>query len=1819
MRTIDWRKLQAGLRVGLALAFMLGAFGAAPGNSAQAQGGDVPANFTWVVDDTVVYGSADYEFEGYEITLALDDPATPETPDYQGTSYVADGEVNFNYGFMLLGRSGVTATFTSAPGAGYRSYILPPLSVTSLSYIDDTVSGVAEPFTPVRVGTLDNVAGAAIALRTVTADTDGRWAADFAVPGPNPGEETIADILPFQTVDARVDLPAGDELSSMNNTPDPRIVALPERNMVRSRQYPVGSTVTLTIEDPAFPGVPVYTDTQLVYGDPLDPWSGGINFNLGGFTTLTPGMLLTMTDGVIDKTFELPYLQLALADATADLVYGQAAPGKRVFVRVFDESGEIYKTQLRPYADENGYWEADFSGMYDLLSSDFLQIYIQDGDRDKTQIETNAVNTQPDSPIIVTRYDINAVRAYDFETGSSVNLKVYDPGGGLVFDQTRTAEETDPSLPEIGLADFFLGSAVQLGSGYRLVADNGLTLREHIVRHVVVDGVDAAGDRVWGRADPGIDLAVRLDCGGECPERWITAAPDGAWSADFSTAVGPEIWEAAYDLQPTSIAGAFANDEQGNVTRSWYNLPEQNFRRHQIAANVDRIDAYDWTPGNTLTLTIDDPANGPGADYSDTATVQDRGNRRPRAVFTILDFNITPGMTITVADEFVSESLTAVALEVTAVDAAADTVEGIGPPNSFLTVELPCDVDPCAYRRVPTDGAGFWTVDFSQPGVQYDEQALADLTDESSLSIEAYDSNSDSWGLYVQPFQPKVIADLTRNQVYSQNWPTNRQVTISVDDPQTPAAPDAQVIQKLTASDTNSQLNFQFRDALDLRPGMVVGVSDDQYEVGYTLAEIAVTAVDLDADTISGTAAPFADVNVYLWTQESWRSAVADENGNWTADFSAPDPNDPAAPGADLTAEDYGQAQTGQGGALTGVVWYSRWNADPAALALPLETIPDLAAFAYILPSIQVHMQLREPLFVSDHTGAIRPAGAQSLEVSADGLVYTVHLRPDARWSDGAPVTAAHFRDGILANLDPATESDFAYQYFDIVGAQDYYEGVQPDPNQVGIAALNDYTLQFTLNTPTAYFKLTLATPASLPLRRDLMDLYGAAWTQPGNFPSSGPYTLFAGDAAHMELRPNPFYHSPEQLTFPTVVYLMIPTGEQTLEAYRDSALDAFYDARWMLYSIERDPALQTEYQATPNPGVFNLMLNSRRAPTDNPVVRQALAAATDRALLFADAYGPQTIASGVLPPDMFGHQGDAVGYPFNPAQARALLATVYPDPAQVPEITLVSNTHQFKYTEAIAAGWRAELGIRVRTVYYKDAAAYRRTCIGRLETCAMNGLVLGWYSDFPDPYDILWEFLNPHNGIMQGSSGWENARYDELLRLIHSETDPALRLEYVHEAERILVQDEAAVIPLYYWYSSALAQPGLYLDLDPVVNPTTRWGWSDMDQDGQGDMSDPCPTDPADACNPAASAAGVVDAAGGALAAGDGSAQLAVPAGALEAPTPLAASSGAGGFSLETDQGEATAAVYWNIGPDGTQFDLPVALTLSWADADNDGVVDDTGIAESELMVFKDFAAISQPCALDPGCDPQANTFTVSISSLSYFVLGVLQAPAIESIQAPLDPVQVGAAVSVSAQVSNLGSAYSAVWNWGDGAQTSGASLSATHVYSQAGVYEIKLTILQEGYAPVSAVYQYVVIYDPAGGFITGGGWLQSPPGAFYPDPSKTGKANYGFVAKYKKNSSVPEGNLEFQLKEAGLKFQSTGLDWLVTSYADGWAILKGRGIADGSGEIYTFMLWMSDAQPDTLALRITWEDALGVHTLFDSSPKAPIGGGSLTLHKPK
>lgn len=486
-----------------------------------------------------------------------------------------------------------------------------------------------------------------------------------------------------------------------------------------------------------------------------------------------------------------------------------------------------------------------------------------------------------------------------------------------------------------------------------------------------------------------------------------------------------------------------------------------------------------------------------------------------------------------------------------------------------------------------------------------------------------------------------------------------------------------------------------------------------------------------------------------------------------------------------------------------------------------------------------------EQLFIGlvdldDETGEVRPKLAASWTISSDGTVYTFTLRSDVTWSDGHPVTAQDVRYGILRTLDPATASNGAYVLALVIkNAAAYNQGTITDPNQVGVTALDNTHLRITLEEPASYVLSILSMWIARPMPQWAIEAHGVpTWTEPANIVTNGPYRLteWVHDD-HILLDKNPTYYDAANVQIERVRMWMVDQYT-AWQMYLDGQLDT---AKVPL-GTSLDPVLRQEVHIEAGSCIYYYGFSISQAPFDDPLVRKAFSAATNRQGLINDVlyYGFDQPALTFTPAGVFGHvdgYAEGVGIPYNRTQAQQWLADAgYPNGQGLPPIALSFNTstgHQ-RIAEYVQDSWYNTLGVSVtlQSLPWQDYMVLLNN--GQLQI--WRG---GWCPDYYDAYSYLHDVPVVHNRGALGN--WTNATYESLLDQALREQDPDVRKALYKQAEEILVETDAVVIPLYHYADGVASKPYLERTYPALTFDIATWRitWvSDVIDPGGGDLT---------------------------------------------------------------------------------------------------------------------------------------------------------------------------------------------------------------------------------------------------------------------------------------------------------------------------------------------------------------------------------------------
>ncbi len=458
---------------------------------------------------------------------------------------------------------------------------------------------------------------------------------------------------------------------------------------------------------------------------------------------------------------------------------------------------------------------------------------------------------------------------------------------------------------------------------------------------------------------------------------------------------------------------------------------------------------------------------------------------------------------------------------------------------------------------------------------------------------------------------------------------------------------------------------------------------------------------------------------------------------------------------------------------------------EPGSLDPALTTLPDEFAIERAL--------LEGLLIPGAEGGEPTPGAATRFEVSADGLSYTFHLRPGARWSDGVPVTAAHFVESYRRLLTPATAAPKASVFFPVKNARAFVSGALADFSAVGFRAADAHTLIVTLGEPTPRFPHYVASGPWLPVRAEVVAKHGRNWTRPENLVGNGPFRL-AEWRAHQRIvvKKNPGWHGAANVRLGEIQFLHFDDGDSEERAYRAGQLDATMAvpaakvdtyARERPAELHRAPMIETRY----------LAFNTRRAPLSDVRVRRALALAIDREQIAARVLrGQQTAAARLIPAALDAGPAPAAAHRHDPAAARALLGEAgFPGGKNFPRLEVSAwSKSQVATLEAIQAMWRNALGLEIAIVT-RDAGVH-------LSALAAGDYAIGFVTRIPDLADAAEMLGDFTSGAPENYPQWRDATFDAALARARPLADPAARGAALRAAEDRLLA-EAPLTPLYF------------------------------------------------------------------------------------------------------------------------------------------------------------------------------------------------------------------------------------------------------------------------------------------------------------------------------------------------------------------------------------------------------------------------------------
>lgn len=445
---------------------------------------------------------------------------------------------------------------------------------------------------------------------------------------------------------------------------------------------------------------------------------------------------------------------------------------------------------------------------------------------------------------------------------------------------------------------------------------------------------------------------------------------------------------------------------------------------------------------------------------------------------------------------------------------------------------------------------------------------------------------------------------------------------------------------------------------------------------------------------------------------------------------------------------------------------------------------------------------------------------AESYEkvVNDDGTVtYTFKIRSDARWSDGKPVTAGDFVYSWQRLVTPETAADYNYMIDSVVNANEIMAG-DMDPTELAVSAPDDSTFVVTLTSDLPYFLEVCAFPATFPVRQDVTTKEDGTpndqWTfDVATYLCNGPYKLTAWNHnSEIVMEPNEQYYDAANLGPDKITFKLMDDQNAMLSGFNSGELDFIEDVP---QAELPDLIASGDLKIVDYIGTYYVCYQTQKAPFDDPRVRQAFTLAVDRTFIVDKVtQAGQVPANGFVPAGVYdaaGSTGDdfrTVGgayysiegdadysYEANCEKARELLAEAgYPNGEGFPVVEYLYNTSDAHkaVAEALQNMWETELGVKV-TLNNQEWAVFLQTRKDGNYSIARNG----WIADYNDPMSFLDMWLT---GGGNNDAQYANADYDAKIQEAKNTTDPAARMKLIHEAENIIMGQDWALNPLYFY-----------------------------------------------------------------------------------------------------------------------------------------------------------------------------------------------------------------------------------------------------------------------------------------------------------------------------------------------------------------------------------------------------------------------------------
>ncbi|MCL7669883.1 oligopeptide ABC transporter substrate-binding protein OppA [Enterobacter cloacae complex sp. OE43NF] len=477
------------------------------------------------------------------------------------------------------------------------------------------------------------------------------------------------------------------------------------------------------------------------------------------------------------------------------------------------------------------------------------------------------------------------------------------------------------------------------------------------------------------------------------------------------------------------------------------------------------------------------------------------------------------------------------------------------------------------------------------------------------------------------------------------------------------------------------------------------------------------------------------------------------------------------------------------------------------------------------VPESNVNRDLFEGLLVTDVEGHPAPGVAEKWE-NKDFKVWTFHLRKDAKWSDGTPVTAEDFVYSWQRLANPNTASPYAsyLQYGHIANIDDIIAGKKP-VTDLGVKAIDANTFEVTLSEPVPYFYKLLVHPSVSPVPKSAVEKFGEKWTQPANIVTNGAYKLKDWVVnERMVLERNPQYWDNAKTVINQVTYLPISSEVTDVNRYRSGEIDMTYNNMPIELFQKLKKEIPKEVHVDPYLCTYYYEINNQKAPFTDVRVRTALKLALDRDIIVnkvknqgdLPAYSytpPYTDGMKLVEPEWFKWAQEKRN-----EEAKKLLAEAGYTADKPLTFNLLYNTSDLhkKLAIAVASIWKKNLGANVKLENQEW-----KTFLDTRHQGTFDVARAGWCADYNEPTSFLNTMLSDSSN---NTAHYKSPAFDKLIAETLQVTDDAKRADLYAKAEQQLDKD-SAIVPVYYYVNARLVKPwvGGYTGKDPLDNISVK------------------------------------------------------------------------------------------------------------------------------------------------------------------------------------------------------------------------------------------------------------------------------------------------------------------------------------------------------------------------------------------------------------